>query len=78
VKRLVQFPDKGEGKMNLEVGSLVKVKVYGGSESILKIVEVGKNHVYLCTSEEWARAKELNIEPNSVGFLKEFIVCGKN
>ena len=57
----------------MQPGQMIKMKTYDG-EAILVVVKLDGNHVNVCTSEEFKKAKKERREPIAVGFSIEDVV----
>jgi hypothetical protein len=52
----------------MELGQMVKLKVYGGGEAVLMLVQKNDTHINVCKREELEAAKRERRQPLLVGF----------
>jgi hypothetical protein len=58
----------------MKTGSLIKVRDWEGIVLTRQVVEIAVENVFVCTQEEWDKARQEGREPLSVAFPKDAIV----
>ncbi len=58
----------------MKIGQNIKVKAYGGEVIIRRVVQLGKDIVYICKEEEYQKAQKEKREPICVGFNTKSVV----
>jgi hypothetical protein len=61
-------------KPRLEVGSQVKVRAWGGTVLLRRIVSVREDTVAVCCEEEYQAAKKEGRRPSAIGFKIRSVV----
>jgi hypothetical protein len=59
------------------IGQTVKVRVFGGEEADLIVVQENSTHVNVCTQKELAKAKKEKRQPMLVGFQIGYVITNK-
>ncbi len=55
-------------------GDLVEVKTFADGVVQRRVVEIVRNTVYICTENEWRKAKAEGRQPECAGFKKEYVL----
>ncbi|MDP2728932.1 MAG: hypothetical protein Q8O55_00390 [Dehalococcoidales bacterium] len=58
----------------IELGKKVKLRAYGGQEIVRLVVDQKNETVYVCTENEYKKARQERREPICVGFNIKYVL----
>ena len=60
---------------SLAVGKRVRVRAYGGTELLRRVIGFDSGVVRVCCEEEWQRAQRERSEPTCIGFKLSDVIA---